>query len=135
LRIPVAVAFLFVSITISAAPSPPRLLTASFSGGCDVYAIAVSGEGLKQPNPVVSYNITLTPRSGEPMTITDSFVVTPEKDGSFQKTIHESWKKFEYTLTRKYALSGVTVLLSDRTPLHTLPLTFSPAKLNCLTGR
>ena len=131
----IAVAILFAATTASTAPSSTRLLTASFSGGCDTYTIAVRGEGLNQPNPVVSYNITLTPRSGEGMTITDSFVVTPEKDGSFQKTVHESWKKFEYTLTRKYLLSGVAVLLSDRTPLHNLPLTFSPTKLNCAQGR
>lgn len=135
LRILVAVAILFVTITTSAARSPTRLLSASFSGGCDTYTIAVTGKGLNQPNPVVSYNITLTPRSGEPMTITDSFVITAEEDGSFRKTVHESWKKFEYTLTGKYTLSGVAVLLSDRTPLHTLPLTFSPAKLNCAKGR
>lgn len=135
LRILSAVAFWFVVVAMSAAPSPTRLLTAGFSGGCDAYTIAVTGEGLSQPNPVVSYNITLIPRSGEPMTITDSFVITPERDGSFRKTVHESWKKFEYTLTRKYTLSGVAVLLSDRTPLHTLPLTFSPAKLNCATRR
>jgi hypothetical protein len=135
LRIPIAVAILFFATTVSAAPSPTRLLTASFGGGCDTYTIAVTGEGLNQPNPVVSYNITLTPRSGEAMTITDSFVVTPEKDGSFHMTVRESWKKFEYTLTRKYALSGVTVLLSDRTPLHNLPLTFSPKKINCAQGR
>lgn len=120
---------------MSAAPSPTRLLSANFSGGCDTYTIAVTGEGLNQPNPVVSYNIRLTPRSGEPMTIVDSFEVTPEKDGSFRKTVHESWKKFEYTLTRKYTLSGVAVLLSDRTPLHTLPLTFSAVKLNCSKRR
>lgn len=130
-----ALAVLFVALATSAVPSPTRLLSANFSGGCDTYTIAVTGEGLNQPNPVVSYNITLTPRSGEPMTITDSFVITAEKDGSFRKTAHESWKKFEYTLTGKYALSGVAVLLSDRTPLHTLPLTFSPAKLNCAQGK
>ena len=133
MRIPLAVAILFVTTAVSAAPSPTRLIAASFSGGCDTYTIAVTGEGLNQPNPVVSYNITLTPRSGEPMTITDSFVITPEKDGSFRKTVHESWRKFEYTLTRKYTLSGVAVLLSDRTPLHTLPLAFTPGKLNCAT--
>ena len=135
MRILSAVAFLIVVITTSAAPSPTRLLTASFTGGCDTYTISVAGEGLNQPNPVVSYNITLTPRSGEPMTITDSFVIAPEKDGSFHKAVHVPWKKFEYRLTRKYTLSGVAVLLSDRTPLHTLPLTFSSAKLNCATGR
>jgi len=135
LRIPLAVAILFFTTAVSAAPPPARLLTASFSGGCDTYTIAVTGEGLNQPNPVVSYNITLTPRSGEPMTITDSFVITAEKDGSFRKTVHQAWKKFEYTLTGKYTLSGIAVLLSDRTPLHTLPLTFSPAKLNCATRR
>ena len=131
LRIPLAVAILFVTTAVSAAPPPAQLFTASFSGGCDTYTIAVTGEGLNQPNPVVSYNITLTPRLGEPMTITDSFVITPEKDGSFRKTVHESWKKFEYTLTRKYVLSGVAVLVSDLTPLHTMALTFSPVKLNC----
>lgn len=135
LRISVALIILFVAVATSAGPSPPRLLTATFTGGCDTYTISVTGEGLNQPNPVVSYNIKLTPRFGEPMTIVNSFDVTPENDGSFHKTVTESWKKFEYTLTGKYTLSGVGVLLSDRTPLYTLPLTFSPAKLNCATKR
>lgn len=135
LRISAALITLFVAATISAAPPQARLLTANFTGGCEAYTISVTGEGLSQPNPVVSYNITLTPRSGEAMTIVDSFEVTPKKDGSFRKTVHEFWKKFEYTLNGKYTLTGVAVLLSDRTPLHTLPLAFSPSKLNCPTRR
>jgi hypothetical protein len=95
------------------------------------YTIAVSGEGLKQPNPIVSYNIRLTLPSGESMAIVDSFPVTPEKDGSFRKTIEGTWKTFEFTLTDKYTLSGTALLASDLNLLHTIPLGFSPKSLNC----
>ena len=81
---------------------------------------------------MVSYNITLTPPSGEPMTITDSFAVTPEKDGSFHKTVRESWKKFEFILTGKYELSGSAILLSDLTLLHTRKMKFARGRLNCV---
>ena len=136
MRIPAAVAILFAPIAIaaSATPQPPRLLDARFTGGCDAYTIAVTGEGFNQPNAMVSYNITLTLPSGEAMTITDSFAVLPEKDGSFHQTVHESWKKFEFTLTGKYVLSGSAILLSDLTFLHMRKMKFARTRLNC-SGR
>ena len=127
-----AVVCLFATAAFAA---PARLLRARFSGDCDGFTIVVTGEGLSQPNPTVSYNITLTPRSGEPMTIVDSSPVTPEKDGKFHKTIHGTWKEFEYTLTEAYTLSGSAILISDLTLLHTTPITFSRATLNCSQGR
>lgn len=131
LRITVALVVLFFAATTFAAPSKTRLLTATFTGDCDAFTVAVTGEGLKQPNPVVSYNITLTPRSGEPMTIVDSFEVTPEKDGTFHKTVTESWKKFEYTPKGKFVLSGSAILTSKLIPLHDLKIRFSRPTLNC----
>jgi hypothetical protein len=130
LRIALAFAFLLVS-TVPAHAAPARFLTATFSGGCDSFTIAVTGEGLQEPNAVVSYNITLTPRSGEPIAVVDSFPVTPAKDGTFRGTIRQSWEKFEYRLTAYYKLSGNVILASNLTPLHTLSISFSPKKLNC----
>lgn len=126
---------LFVLISLmatvaSAAPST-RMVSARFSAGCRAYTVTVSGEGLNQPNTVVSYNITLTPSSGEPMTVVDSFPVTPGKDGKFHKTIEGTWKQFEFTLTDKYTLSGSAILVSDLTLLHSLVITFSPGTLSC----
>jgi hypothetical protein len=130
LRIALALAFLLVT-TAPAHAAPARLLTATFSGGCDSFTIAVTGEGLEEPNAVVSYNITLTPRSGEPIAVVDSFPVVPAKDGTFRGTIRQSWEKFEYRLTAYYKLSGNVILASNLTPLHTLTMSFSPKKLNC----
>lgn len=126
-----ALALLVSSMATDASAPPARLLTAKFSGGCNRYSITVTGEGLKQPNPIVSYNITLTPPAGEPIAIVDSFPVAPDKDGRFHMTIHGTWKKFEFTLTDKYTLSGSTILNSNLNLLHTLPITFSPKNLNC----
>ena len=75
-----------------------------------IHTIAVSGQGLTQPNAIVSYNIRLTMPSGESMAIVDSFPVTPEKDGRFHKTVAGTWKTFEFTLTDKYTLSGIRAL-------------------------
>jgi hypothetical protein len=55
----VAVISLAVSV---ASASPPRSLAARFSAGCDSYTVAVTGEGLEQPNAVVSYNLKLKTR-------------------------------------------------------------------------
>jgi hypothetical protein len=88
-----------------------------------------------QPNPLVGYNITLTPPSGEPMTITDSFSVMPNKDGTFRKAVTDSWKKFEFTLTGEFVLSGSAVLLKNLTPLDSSTLKFSPANLDCRQSR
>src|SRR6266478_2116566 len=52
------------------------------------------------------YNITLTPHSGEPIAITDSFAVVPDKNGSFRQAVAVSWQKFDVVLTSRYALSG-----------------------------
>ena len=135
-RVPVRVGLIavaFLAATGASAAPITRLLTVRFSGDCKAYTIAVTGEGLKQPNPIVSYNITLIPRSGEPMTIVDSFPVTPEKDGRFHKTIEGTWEKFAFTLTDKYRLSGSALLDSDLTLLHTLVITFSPKNLDCVS--
>lgn len=110
---------------------PAQLLSARFSGGCEAFTIAVSGEGLQQRSAIVSYNVTLTPKSGEPLVITDSFEVTPEQDGTFRKSFDATWKKFEFTLAGNYSLSGSAVLLNGLTPLHNRALTFSRKKLNC----
>ena len=129
MRITLALALFFAASTKCAEPT--RILTANFAGGCDSFTISVTGDGLNQPNPVVSYNILLTPRSGEPIGIVDSFPVTPEKDGTFRKTIRQDWKKFEYALSVDYTLSGNVILASNLSPLHALTIEFAPKKLKC----
>ncbi len=114
-------------LATDALAAPGRLLRAKFKA----YTIAVSGEGLTQPNPTVNYNIKLTQPSGESMAIVDLFPVTPEKDGRFHKAIAGTWKTFEFTLTDKYTLSGSALLTSDLNLLHTIRLEFSPKNLNC----
>ena len=131
-----ALAFgVLVLVAACASADSARLLKVRFSGDCNSFTIDVTGQGLSQPNPTVSYNITLTPRSGEPMTIVDSSPVTPEKDGKFHKTIHGTWKKFEFTLTDVFTLSGSAILISDLVFLHTTPITFSRARLDCSQSR
>ena len=130
-RITLAVIAIFVSLGSASAP-PPRLLTANFRGGCHSYGIVVTGEGLDQPDPVVSYNITLTPASrGQPLIITDSFAVHPEKDAHFHKSVRASWKKFGFTPEGDFRLSGTAILISNLTPLHTRTIVFSRAALTC----
>ena len=121
----------FLAATDAFSAPPTRLLLAKFSGDCKAYTIAVSGQGLTQPNAIVSYNIRLTMPSGESMAIVDSFPVTPEKDGRFHKTVAGTWKTFEFTLTDKYTLSGSALLTSNLNLLHTIPLEFSPKNLHC----
>lgn len=129
-RMALALGVLLLAPEVASA-GPARLLTARFSADCDAFTVVVTGEGLSEPNPTVSYNITLTPRSGKPMTIVDSFPVTPQKDGKFHQTVHGTWKKFEFTLTDAFRLSGSAILISDLTLLNTTPIKFSPATLNC----
>jgi len=134
-RYPIRVALLAAGLALGATGAcakPPQLLGVTFTGGCDSFAIAVTGQGLDQPTPIVSYNIKLTPRSGsEPFIIVDSFPVTPDADGAFRKTIRQSWKKFEFTPAGKYTLSGSAVLTSKITFLHTIPISFHHPKLSC----
>ena len=126
--LPIAV---FSLVATGAFASPTRLLTASFSGSCDSYTFAVTGEGLDQLNPIVSYNIKLKARSGDTIIIVDSFAVRPEKGGSFHNDVRGFWKTFGYALTGRYTLSGSAILASNLTPLHTMPIAFSPSKINC----
>ena len=129
---PAGLTLLVFLLTPTAFADSPRLLTATFRGGCNTYTITVTGEGLKQPSATVSYNIMLSPRSGEPIAIVDSFTVTTDPHGRFHKTIHGSWKKFEFTLRDRYMLSGSAILTSDLTLLHTLTISFSRGNLNCV---
>ena len=131
LRIAIAL-FIFLGATSTSA-APTRLLSASFSGGCGTYVIAVAGEGLNQnqPNLVLGYNITLKPSAGEPIAITDSFAVVADKNGSFRQTFTASWHKFDIALTDKYVLSGSANLLSDLTVLSSARMTFSKTRLDC----
>ncbi len=131
----VALAAVVLLIATGALAAPARLVSATFSCGCKSYTFAVSGEGLDQPYPIVSYNISLTPPSGEPIAIVDSFPVTAEKDGKFHKTIRGSWEKFEFKLKGNYTLSGSAVLASNLIPLHTLNIAFSRPRLNCSRSR
>lgn len=131
----IVLALLVFLMRTDAFAASPRLLTARFTGGCIGYTIAVTGEGLRESNSIVSYNITLTPPTGEPIAIVDSFPVTPEKDGRFHGTIQGTWKNFEFTLAGKYTLSGSAILASNLTLLHTLPVTFSRKNMNCRPAR
>jgi hypothetical protein len=121
-------------MSIAAAPADHKtnqIETAIFSAQCTTFKITVSGSGVDQPKPIVGYNITLTPRSGEPTIITDSFPVTVDPDGSFHQTFTNDWKKFGYSLSGRYTLSGSAVLVSGLKPLSTIPVAFSPARLFC----
>ena len=126
-----AVLAVLLLVAATASAGPARLLRVHFIGDCDAFTVVVSGEGLNQSSPTVSYNIILTPHSGEPMAIVDSFPVTPKKDGKFHKKVHGTWKTFEFTLTDAFTLSGSAILTSGLTLLHTRSITFSPATLSC----
>jgi hypothetical protein len=123
---------LFVSLaTPGTITAPARLLSAKFSGRCDAFTFTVSGEALHESHLIVSYNIMLTPRSGDPIAIVDSFPVAPEADGRFHGTVDGTWKKFEFTLSNRYTLSGSAILTSDNGVLHTLAIQFPKKKLTC----
>ena len=124
--------FVIYFAAASTAAAPPRLVAAEFRGGCESYSITVSGEGLDQPDSIVSYSISLAPRSGgEPMIITDSFPVTAEKNGTFHRKIRQSWKQFGFAPSGDYTLSGSAILISKLTPLHVRAIVFARAKLSC----
>jgi hypothetical protein len=114
---------------------PNQIETATFAAQCDAFAIHVVGSGVDKPNPIVGYNITLKPTSGETLIITDSFPVTPNADGVFSKTFTNSWKTFGYKLEGKYRMSGSAVLVTALTPLSTVTIKFSPMSLSCKKTR
>ena len=89
----------------------------------------------RQATPIVGYNITLKPDSGETLIITDSFPVTPDAGGLFRSTFTNSWKSFGYTLEGKYKMSGWAVLVSGLTPLSTITIRFSRVSLSCKKTR
>lgn len=128
MRIALTISILLGATAALAAPAPP--LTARFSGGCDVYTIAVTGETSHQPHLVLGYNITLKPSSGDPIIVTDSFPITSESD-SFRQTFTTSWHKFDIALNSNYALSGTANLLSDLNVVSSVKMSFVRAKLNC----
>jgi hypothetical protein len=128
------VAVALLAMCAVAAPAEHRanhIDTAAFMAQCGTYKLRVAGSGLDQPNPIVGYNITLTPPSGTSLIITDSFPVITNAAGTFRKTFTNSWKTFGFTLGGKYTLSGSAVLVSGLKPLSTVTITFSPASLTC----
>ena len=129
-----SVAVVLMALRSAAAPGDHgsnQIESATFTAHCDTFKITVTGRGVDKPNPLVGYNIKLTPKSGTALIITDSFSVIPTSDGSFSKTFTNSWKTFGFTLDGKYSLSGSAVLVSGLTPLSTVTIAFAPAKLNC----
>lgn len=133
-RMPLRLAAALLAMCITAAPadsSANQIDAAIFTAQCTTFKILVAGRGVNQPNPIVGYNITLTPPSGESLIITDSFPVMPDSSGSFRKTFANSWKTFGFTLTGKYTLSGSAVLVSGLKPLSTIPIAFSSTSLTC----
>jgi hypothetical protein len=128
------VAITFLTFCATAASTDHRkehIEAATFTAQCDSYRLHVSGSGVDKPKPLVGYNITLTPPSGPPLIITDSFPVTPNSDGAFQKTFSNSWKTFGFTLDGKHRLSGSAVLVIGLTPLSTATIKFSSITLSC----
>ena len=126
--------FALLLMCASASPADDRsnqIDNATFAAQCDSFKIVVAGHGVDKPSPLVGYNIHLKPSSGTTLIITDSFPVQPDEKGTFRTTFTNSWKTFGYTLDAKYTLSGSAVLVSGLTPLSTVTISFSPARVNC----
>jgi hypothetical protein len=134
IRTGLRVAAVVVAMYTTATPAdhkPNQIHTATFEAQCDTYSLRVSGRSIDKTNLIVGYNITLTPPSGEPLIITDSFSVVPNTDRTFRKTFTNSWKTFGFMLGGKYTLSGSAVLVTGLTPLSSVTIGFSPASLDC----
>jgi hypothetical protein len=122
----------FLSIAADAARPSNVVEAASSTVGCDVFRVRVAGNNVDQPKPLVAYNLALSPPSGEPVIITDSFDVTPDRDGRFERTVERSWRTFGLVIEEgRYVLSGSAVLVSGVKPLSWVEISFSSPSLSC----
>ena len=102
--------------------------TASVSMNCTSYTLTVSGGSLAVGvNYSVTYTITLTPKSGSPVVITDTFPVTRDAAGNFNASVTHSLSGLNGT----YTLTGSATLLTNGTPHNTVPIAFNPVSLTC----
>lgn len=119
----------FVAMAVSTLPAfANHLTTATGNASCTQYTISVTGADLYYPTANVSYKVVLTPKSGTPIIVTNSFTVIRGGGGNFTGMTTQPWPS-KLKINSNYTISGAARL---DVPLgNTIPIVFSPATLNC----
>jgi hypothetical protein len=114
---------------LSLATSAHEITAANVSATCSSYTITVRGTALS-PSGTVLYTITLTPRAGSPITVSDHIAVTPtDAAGDFSATLTKPLGPFS---DEDFSLSGKAELFVGTNLTSTLLITFSPSSaLSC----
>ena len=130
LAICVSMVALILFVTLPASANVIGRVTATDS--CSGFTITASGTGLGKPSITVTFTITLTPPSGPPITITDTFVVTriPHSHGAYNTSYTQTWAHYGVTLTSSYTLSGSASFIPSH-PKTFKAISFSPPTLDC----
>jgi hypothetical protein len=97
---------------------------------CSGFSLTVSGNNLGSKTATVDFTITLTPSSGSPIEISDSFVVTRTPHGTtYNTTYTQTWAHYGVTLNGNYTLTGTASFAPHH--YHPTGIVFSPSTLNC----
>jgi hypothetical protein len=106
--------------------------TVQVTDSCSGFTASITATGLGLPTATVDFTITLTPTSGTPITISDSFVVTriPHSHGTYSGSYTQTWAFYGDTLNTTYTLTGKATF-GPPIKVRYRPMAFSPSTLDC----
>jgi len=105
--------------------------TATATDSCQQYTITVLGTDQLTSSVKVAYTITLTPTSGSPIVVNDSFTI-PVTGGAYSGSNTKTWASYGDTLNTNYTLAGSATVTAG-TVTQTASITFTPPTLACST--
>ena len=122
------VAALLVLLALPAAAN--TVGTVQVTDSCSGFTASITATGLSYQTATVDFTITLTPTSGTPITISDSFVVHRTPPHGYTGTYTQTWAHYGVTLNTTYTLTGKATFGPPIPPRYR-PMAFSPSTLDC----
>lgn len=104
--------------------------TVQVTDSCSGFTATIAATGLSYPTATVDFTITLTPTSGTPITISDSFVVHRLYPHGYTGTYTQTWAHYGVTLNSAYTLTGKATF-GPPIPTRYRKMAFSPSTLDC----
>ena len=122
------VAALLVLLALPAAAN--TVGTVQVTDSCSGFTASITATGLSYQTATVDFTVTLTPTSGTPITISDSFVVHRTPPHGYTGTYTQTWAHYGVTLNTTYTLTGKATFGPPIPPRYR-PMAFSPSTLDC----
>jgi len=124
-------ALLLILVVFATLPAAANIVeNATATDSCTGFTVTVSGSDLGSPTKTVDFTITLTPTTGTPIVISDTFtVIRAEPHNTYDASYTQTWAHYGVTASGDYTLSGKAAF----EPHNYKPtsIKFTPTTLDC----